>query len=86
MAKHLQAAEEKLKRAKGTGAQTIFDTEMESIRNFHIVTPPGENTPGLPKVGNPNPPPIPPTRPGGIGPTKNINERLDYFEYYSNIL
>jgi hypothetical protein len=40
MAKHLQAAEEKLKRAKGTDAQTMFDSEMEAIRNFYIVTPP----------------------------------------------
>jgi hypothetical protein len=73
MAKRLQAAEEKLKRAKGTDAQTIFDNEMEAIRNFHIVTPPRENTPGILTVGNQNPPPIPPTRPGATAPPNNIN-------------
>jgi hypothetical protein len=52
-----------LKRAKGTDSQTIFDTEMEAIINFHRVTPPRENTPGIPTVGNQNPRPIPPTRP-----------------------
>jgi hypothetical protein len=86
MAKRLQTREAKLKRAKGTDAQTIFDTEMEAIRNFHIITPPWENTPGIPIVGNQNPPPIPPTRPGATAPPNNINERFDYFEYYSNIL
>jgi hypothetical protein len=40
MATHLQAAEEKLTRAKGTDAQTIFETEIEAIRNFPIATPP----------------------------------------------
>jgi hypothetical protein len=53
--KHLQAAEEKLKQAKGTDAQTIFDIEMEAIRNFHIVIPHRENTPGIPTLGNQNP-------------------------------
>jgi hypothetical protein len=86
MAKRLQAAEEKLKRAKGTGTQKIFDTEMEAIRNFHIVTPPRQNTPGIPTVGTQNPPPIPPTRAGATASPNNINERFDYFEYYSNIL
>jgi hypothetical protein len=75
-----------LKRDKGTDAQTIFDTEMEAIRNLHIVTPPRENTPGIPTVGNQNPPPIQPTRPGATAPPNIIKERFDYFEYYSNIL
>jgi hypothetical protein len=74
MSERLQAAEERLKRAKGTDAQTIFDTEMEAIRNFHIITPSGENTPGIPTVGNQNPPPIPPTRPSATAPPNNINE------------
>jgi hypothetical protein len=86
MANRVRAAEEKLKRAKGTDAQTIFDTEMVAIRNFHIVTPPRENTPGIPIVGNQNSPPIPPARPGTTAPPNNIHERFDYFEYYSNIL
>jgi hypothetical protein len=85
MAKQLQAAEEKWKRAKGTDTQTIFDTQMEAIRNFHIVIPPRDNTPGIPMVGNQNHPPIPPTRPGATALRNNINERLDYLEYYSNI-
>jgi hypothetical protein len=59
---------------------------MEALRNFHIVTPHRENTPGFPTLGNQNPPPIPPTRPGATVPPNNINERFDYFEYYSNIL
>jgi hypothetical protein len=40
MDKCLKGAEQKLKRAKGTDAQTKFDTEIEAIRNFHIITPP----------------------------------------------
>jgi hypothetical protein len=59
---------------------------MEAIRSFHIVTPPRENTPGIHPVGNQNPLPIPPTRPGATAPPNNINERFDYFQYYSNIL
>jgi hypothetical protein len=39
MAKRLQAAEEKLRKAKSSNAQTIFDTELEAIRNLHIYTP-----------------------------------------------
>jgi hypothetical protein len=74
MVKRLHAAEEKLTRAKGTYAQTIFDTEMEAIRNFHIITPPRENIPGIPTVGNQYPPPIPPTRSGATAPPNNINE------------
>jgi hypothetical protein len=61
MAKCLQSAEEQLILAKGTDAQTIFDTEMEAIRNLQIVPPPQENTPGILTVGKQNPPPIPPT-------------------------
>jgi hypothetical protein len=57
MAKRLQGADEQLKRAKGTDAQTIFDTEMKAIRNFHIVIPPRDNTPGIPTLGNQNAPP-----------------------------
>jgi hypothetical protein len=83
IAKGLQAAEEKLNPAKGTDAQTIFDTEMEAIRYIHIVTPPRENTPGIMMVGNQNPSPIPPIRPGATAPSNNIKERFDYLEYYS---
>jgi hypothetical protein len=86
MGTHLEAAEEKLNRAKGTDAQIIFDTEMEAMINFHIFTPPRENTPGIPRVGNQTPPPITPPRPGAIAPPMNINERFDNFEYYSTIL
>jgi hypothetical protein len=86
MAKRLQDAEEKLKRAKGTDAQTIFDTEMDAKRNFHIITPPRENIPDILTVGNQNPRPILPTRPGATALPNNINEQFDYFEYYSNIL
>jgi hypothetical protein len=74
MAKCLQAGEEKLKRAKGTDAQTIFDTEREAISNFHIVTALRENPPGIPTAENQTPPPIPPTRPSTIAPSNNINE------------
>jgi hypothetical protein len=81
MAKRPQPAEEKLTRAKGTDAQTIIDTEMEAIRNFHIVTPPRDNRPGISTVGNQNPPPIAPRRPGTTAPTNIINERFEYFEY-----
>jgi hypothetical protein len=80
MAKCLQAAEDKLKRAKGTDPQTIFDTEMELIRNLHIVTPPRENIPGIPMVGNQTLPPIPLTRPSATAPPNNINKRFDDFE------
>jgi hypothetical protein len=75
-----------LKRAKGTDAHTIFDTEMEAIRHFHIITSRGENKLGILTVGNQNPPPIPPTRPGATAFPNNINERFTYFESYSNIL
>jgi hypothetical protein len=44
MAKLRQAIDEKFKQAKSIGAQTIFDTKMEARRNFHIGTPPWENT------------------------------------------
>jgi hypothetical protein len=84
MAKHLQTVEEKLKRAKGTDANTIFDTEIESIRHFHIVTPLRGYTPGIPPVRKQNPPPIP--RPGATAALNNLNERFEYFEYFLNIL
>jgi hypothetical protein len=86
IAKHCQAAEEKLKRAKSTDAQIIFDTEMEAIRHFQILTPPQENTLGILTIGNQNPPLIPPTRPGTTAPPSNINVLINYFEYYSKIL
>jgi hypothetical protein len=76
MAKRLQAAEETLKPAKGIDALTIFDTEMEAIRNFHIIIPRRENTPGIPTIRNQNPPPVPPTRPVATALTNNINERF----------
>jgi hypothetical protein len=65
MAKRLQAAEDKLRKAKSSDAQTIFDTEMEAIRNFHIHTPSREAIPEIPEYaftetgGNNNPPPPP---------------------------
>jgi hypothetical protein len=58
----------------GTDSQTIFDTEVETIRKFHIVTRPQENTPGISTVGTQNPPPIPRPRPGATAPSNHINE------------
>jgi hypothetical protein len=78
MAKCLHAAEQKLKRAKYTDRQTIFDTEIEAIRNFHIITPPREKSLGIQMVGNQNPPPIPPTRPGATAPCNKINDSFAY--------
>jgi hypothetical protein len=86
MAKHLQPTKEILKQDKGTDAQTLFDTEIEPIRHFHIITPPCEYTPGITTVGNQNLRPILPTRPGGTAPANNINEQFDCFEYYLTIL
>jgi hypothetical protein len=86
MANSFQAAEEKFKQANGTGVQTIFDTDMEAIRNFDIVIPPRDNTPRILMVENQHPPPILPARPSATAPSNNINERFDYFEYYSNVL
>jgi hypothetical protein len=85
MANCLQTVEQQLKQAKGTDAQTIFDTEIDAIRNFHIVTPPRQNTPGIPTVENQHPPPIAPTSPGPTAPPNNIHKLFNYFEYYSNI-
>jgi hypothetical protein len=76
---HFQRAEETLKQAKSIDAQTEFDTEMEAMRNFHIVTPPREITPGILTLGNQIPPSISPTRPCAIAPPNNIKERFDYF-------
>jgi hypothetical protein len=42
MAKRLQAAEVKLRKAKSSNPQTIFHMEMEVIRNFHLHTPSAE--------------------------------------------
>jgi hypothetical protein len=36
MAKRCEAAEEKLRKAKSTDEQIIFNTEIEAIQNFHI--------------------------------------------------
>jgi hypothetical protein len=36
MAKFLQGAQEKHRKAKSSDVQTIFDTEMEVIQIFHI--------------------------------------------------
>jgi hypothetical protein len=82
----LQAAEEKLKGAKGINAETIFDIETEASGKFHIVIPARENIPGILIVGNQTPPPIPPIRPGATVPPNNINKRFNDFEYYSNFL
>jgi hypothetical protein len=49
MAKRLQAAGEKLRKAKSSDTETIFDTEMEAIRNFHIHTPSREAMPEIPE-------------------------------------
>jgi hypothetical protein len=65
MAKRLQAGEEKLRKAKSSDTQTIFDTEIEAIRNFHIHTPPRKAIPEdrqqvIPETGgNNNLPPSP---------------------------
>jgi hypothetical protein len=47
---------------------------MEAIRNFYIITPTPENTPGILMVGNQNLTPILPTRPSATAPPNNINE------------
>jgi hypothetical protein len=86
MAKRLHAPEEKLTRAKGTVTLTKFDTKMDAIRYFQILTPSGENTLRISTVANQNPPPILHTRSGAPAPPNNINEQFDYFESYSNIL
>jgi hypothetical protein len=59
---------------------------MEAIRYFYIITPPQDNILGIPMVGNQNPPPILPTRPGTTAPLNNIHQKFDYFEYYSNVV
>jgi hypothetical protein len=86
MAKQHQAADETLKQAKGSGTQTIFNTDMEAIGNFYIIKPPREHTPGILIVGNYNPPPIQYTRSCATAPPNNINATCDYFEDYSHIL
>jgi hypothetical protein len=85
MAQRLQAAEEKLKRAKGTDTQTIFETEMEAIRNFHTATPPRGVTPDIPGGGNQNPPPPAPPKTGATVPPDENNEGFDYFQYYTKV-
>jgi hypothetical protein len=78
-------AEEKLRKAEGSDAQTIFDTEMEAIRNFHIHTPSREAMPAnleqavLETEGNNNPPP-PKDKP------QDHNNSFNYIEYYLNVL
>jgi hypothetical protein len=48
---------------------------MEAIRNFHNITPPRENIPGIPLVETQISPSIPPTRPCVTAPYNNINKR-----------
>jgi hypothetical protein len=80
MAKRRQAADEKLNRANGTDVQTIFDTKMEAIRNFHIITPLRENMQDIPTGGNHYPLPFLPTRPGAIAPPNNTNKGFHYLD------
>jgi hypothetical protein len=75
-----------LKRAQGTDTETIFATELGSIRNFRIITPPRKHTLGSLTGGIQNPPTIMPTGPGSTALRKIINERFEYFEYFPNIL
>jgi hypothetical protein len=88
MAKRLQAAEEKLRKAKSSDAQTIFDTEMEAIRNFHILTPSREAMPenpdqAIPETGGNNNPPPPPKGHTKENPQDN-DKKFNYIKYYLN--
>jgi hypothetical protein len=49
MDQRLQGAEAKLRIAKRSDVQSIFDLEMEAIRNFYIQTPPREAIPENPE-------------------------------------
>jgi hypothetical protein len=90
MAKRLQAAEEKLRKAKSSDAQTIFDTEMAAIQNFHIHTPSREATPenpeqAIPETGGNNNRPPPPKGHTNENPQDN-DTKFNYIEYYLNVV
>jgi hypothetical protein len=90
MSKRLQAAEDKLRKAKRSDAHTIFDTEMEVIRNFDIYTQSQEAMieyleQGIPKTRGNNHPRPPPK--GYIQDTPQDNhKKFNYIEDYLNII
>jgi hypothetical protein len=75
-----------LEKKKGSDAQTIFDTEIDAIRNFHIHTPSRDATPAIPETGgNNNPPPPLPPRNTKETPQEH-NNKFNYIEYYLNVM
>jgi hypothetical protein len=86
MAKRLQAVEEKLRKAKNSNAQTIFDMEREAIRKLYIHTPLEGAMPENPEQAireserndNPPPPPEGSTREN----TQDNDKKRKYIEYY----
>jgi hypothetical protein len=90
MAERLQAAEEKLRTAKSSDAQTMFDTEIEQILKFHIHTPSREMMAENQEQaihetsGNNNPPPQP--KGHNKENCQDNHKTFNYIKYYLNLV